>query len=334
MDDELLELVEATPAGATIHGAMYTWTRAEVAIALRDAQERGVEVRLAVDWDGNDGANADPDNDAINTLEDAGLTQLVLCNEGDEDSSACVSERDGSFNDNRTFTFSQTGDMSEVIFVSSHNLINSAVDFDAATVMHGDGQLYDGFVRYMAALLAEEKDNDFFNSPNGQIASRSGDIEAMFSPRADSAGGTDGEAETDTMVDILSEVTEGDGCEVAVAHRHFTTPREPVADELIRLGEAGCTVRVAAGSNMYDEIRDMFDATDAVDVRQDDAVHSQYMVIRGTIDGEPDRAIVVAGSHLSRSALRLHDGTLIQMELDETVSAYEENFEVIWDHLG
>lgn len=86
---------------------------------------------------------------------------------------------------------------------------------------------------------------------------------------------------------------------------------------------------------MYDEIRDKFDATEAVDVRQDDRLHSKYMVIRGTIDGEPNRAIVVAGSHnLNRLALRLHDETLIAVELDEIVSAYEENSDLVWDQIG
>lgn len=335
IEDELVELVENTPAGASIHGAMYSWNREPVADALADAQERGVDVRLAVDWEGYNGTNADPDNAAINTLKNADLSELVLCNEGDTDSSACISAREGSINHNKTFTFSETGEHQNAVYAASHNLTPTQNgNFNDAVVVPGDTQLYDGFVGYLTKLLAEEKDNDFFNTPAGQIASSTGEVAAKFSPRADSEGGTGEDASTDTIVDALDRVTAQDGCKVDVAHAQFTSPRAAVADELIRLSEAGCAVRVAGGENLTEPTKEKFEGTD-VEVRQDDSLHSKYMVIRGTVDGGADRALVLAGSHnLNRPALRMHDETSIQLELDEIVADYEDNFDVIWQNLA
>lgn len=335
IEDELVELVNNTPAGASIHGAMYSWNREPVADALADAQERGVDVHLAVDWEGYNGTNADPENAAIDTLEKANLTEFVLCNDGDDDSSACISAREDSINHNKTFTFSETGEHQNAVYAASHNLTPSQnANFNDAVIVAGDRQLYEGFVGYLTALRAEDKDNDFFNTPAGQVESSAGDVVAKFSPRADSDGGTDEDASTDTIVDALDKVTAQDGCKVDVAHAQFTSPRAAVADELIRLSEAGCTVRVAGGSNLTDPTKEKFDGTD-VEVRQDDSLHSKYMVVRGTIDGETDRALVLAGSHnLNRPALRVHDETSIQVELGEIVADYEDNFEVIWQHLA
>lgn len=94
IEDHLVGLVNGAPAGSAIHGAMYSWTRPPVAQALSAAQARGVAVHLAIDWQGSGGVNADPDNPAQQVLQNANLTELVCCSEGDTSKSACVSNRD------------------------------------------------------------------------------------------------------------------------------------------------------------------------------------------------------------------------------------------------
>ncbi|MEV6824590.1 hypothetical protein [Amycolatopsis sp. NPDC051102] len=85
IETRLVQLVNGTPAGAQIHISLYSWTRPALAEAIKAAQARGVEVRIALDG----GADDDPANTAMPILKGAGLTQLVFCDTGG-DNTGCI----------------------------------------------------------------------------------------------------------------------------------------------------------------------------------------------------------------------------------------------------
>ncbi|MFG2734498.1 phosphatidylserine/phosphatidylglycerophosphate/cardiolipin synthase family protein [Streptomyces harbinensis] len=333
LEDHLVDLIDGAPAGSAIHGAMYTWTRTPVAEALARAQARGVRVSLAVDKEGEGGSNSSPANAAIATLKDAGLTRLVLCGNTSVGNSSCIANRSNSLNHNKFFTFSATGGLSEVVFLSSANLTNPQLRlYNNAVVIHGDAELRGAFLRHMDNLLAQRRNNNYSASADGYFRSPVSDIRVFFPPRADSSGGTGAEASTDLVVGRLRYITRYEpGCALDVAHAQFTGPRAPVADELIRIARLGCAVRVVGGDNMTDYIRDRLAGHANLTVRGLDSLHSKYIVYTGDYNGTAGRSLVFTGSHnLTGPSLRAHDETMIRVELPGIADDYLENFGRLW----
>ncbi|WP_103529337.1 phosphatidylserine/phosphatidylglycerophosphate/cardiolipin synthase family protein [Streptomyces sp. SM12] len=333
LESHIVELVDATPAGESIHGALYSWTREPVAEALARAQARGVSVSLAIDKDGAGNVNSDPSNTAMAVLRDAGLTRLVFCGNTSRGNTACIGNRDNSINHNKVFTFSTTGDMSNVVLVASHNLTNTQNSLhNNAVVLHEDADLYQAFQRHMSNLLAQRKNNNYYRSADGYFRSPTSDIRVFFSPYADSSGGTDPEASTDLIAGRLSYITRyQQGCSVDVAHAQFTGPRAAVADELIRIGALGCRVRVIGGEGMTTYITDRLAGKRNVTVRRLDELHSKYIVYSGDYNGTAGRNLVFTGSqNLTGPALRSHDETFIRVEHPDAVGGYEGNFALLW----
>lgn len=333
LENHLVELVDGAPSGSAIHGAMYSWTRPAVAEALARAQQRGVSVRLAIDGEGAGGVNADPANAALNTLRGAGLTQLVFCGNSANGNSACIGNRSDSINHNKLFTFSATGSLTDVVAIGSHNLTNTQnAHYNNLLVVHEEPDLYSAFVRHMGNLLAQRKNNNYYASPDGYFRSPTSDARVFFSPRADSRGGTSVEASTDLIAGRLSYITRYEpGCQVQVAHAQFTGPRLPVAEQLIRIANLGCQVRIVAGDNMTDYIRDRLVGRPNITVRQLDGMHSKYIIYRGNYNNSANRGMVFTGSqNITGPALRSHDETLIRVELPETTADYRSNFDLLW----
>lgn len=336
IENHLVQLVDGAPAGSAIHGAMYSWTRTAVASALARAQQRGVQVSLAIDGQGAGGVNADPDSAAMNILRNAGLTRLVFCGRT-VDNSACVANRSYSINHNKLFTFSATGNMTDVAVIGSHNLTNSQnANHNNLLVVHQEPDLYQHFVRYLGDLLAQRKNNNYYASANGYYRSPTSDARVFHSPRADSSGGTGVDASTDLVVGRLRYITRYEaGCSVEVAHAQFTGPRVAVADELIRIARLGCQVRIVGGSGMTDYIRTHLAGRSNVTVRRLDSLHSKYIVYRGNYNGSPGRQVVFTGSqNLTGPALRNHDETLIRVEGADVAGSYRANFTTLWSRAG
>lgn len=346
IEDHLIELIDDTPAGEQIDGSMWSWTRPTVAEALDAAQQRGVDVRLSLDEKGTNGeTNNDPDNAAMQTLQAADLSELVFCEESsdsEEQQTGCIADRDYSINHNKLFSFSQTGDLSEVVFSTSQNLTNAQNNsFNDAVVIHGDTELYEFFGRHFANLAAQESDNDYFNSEDGRHIADDGSVAVSFSPRADSEGGIEPEAATDTVALALADITEPDGdCTVDLSQAMFSNLRLAVADELERAAGLGCDVRVAYGM-MDDGVYEQLSEVDNIELKRYDhnpdtnlfpvTIHSKYISFAGSYEGQADREIVFSGSHnLTGPALRNNDETLMHIEMPEVASGYAENFEVVW----
>lgn len=346
VEEHIIELIDGTPSGAEIHGSMFSWTRDTVAQALAAAQERGVEVSLAIDAEGNNGStNNDPDNEAIKTLKGAGLTELVFCTgDGDSDrqQTGCIADRDYSINHNKLFAFSETGDMTNVVVSASQNMTNSQNNlFNNAVVIHGDAQLYAYFGTHFDNLLAQKKNNDYFNSDDGYFRTEDNSVTAYMFPRADSSGGTDVEAKSDTVNLVLGYINaQPSDCALDVVQAQFTSPRMAVADQLVRIAKLGCTVRVVYGS-MSDSVLSTLSGTENLEVKRFEdnssgnenvvSVHSKYLLFEGKYNETADRQIVFTGSHnLTGPSLRNHDENLLKIENATTTGDFAENFETVW----
>lgn len=327
LENHLVELIDGAPSGSVIRGAVYSWTRTPVAEALASAQDRGVDVELAIDG----GTDDNPDNQPVQILEAANLTQLVFCGNPDLGNTACIGNRENSINHNKLFTFSETGNLSNVVWVSSSNLTNTQMEnFNNSTVVHGDADLYGYLDQHIDNMLAQTKDNNY----NGYFNSTASNVRVYLPPRADSNGGTEPEASTDVVVNRLKYITEyEEGCRLDVAHAMFTGSRAPVADELIRIANLGCEVRVTGGPTQY--IQDRLAGQSNITVRPLDGMHSKYILYTGNYNGGANRTLLYTGSHnLTGPALRAHDESMIRVERPEVISGYQDNFELIWNLAG
>lgn len=346
IESHLISLINDTPAGAQIHGAMFSWTRETIAKALSDAQARGVKVSLAIDRGGSGGTtNTDPDNTAIQKLKDAKLTKLVFCTGtgGREDQqTACIADRDYSINHNKLFSFSSTGDLSNVVVSASQNMTNSQGSlFNNAVVMHSDKPLYDFFGRHFENLLAQKKNNDYFNSNDGYYRSDDKSVTVYFSPRADSSGGNSTQPATDTVNLILGYIKDQSGdCALNIVEAEFTDPRIAVADQISRIAGLGCKVKVVYGK-MDDAVYSKLSSAKNIELKrffyQPDgyedpvSVHSKYIQFNGTYNGTDNRKLLFSGSqNLTGPSLRNHDETLTKVENAAVFSGFTTNFDQVW----
>lgn len=344
IEEKLIELINGTPEGGKIDASIYSFTRPSVAEALRDAQARGAQVRLAIDG-GTD--NAD-NKDVTDVLKGADLTKLVFCNGPSSKNTACIGNRsDYGINHNKLMTFSKTGDKSNVVVVSSYNLTNTQGQlFNNGVIMSGDPDLYGFFVQHVENMLAQKRNNDYFNTDSGYYKSADKKVTAYMSPRAASDGGTGREFATDTWAQILKYITEAeDGCTLEVAQASMTNARPYVADQIARIADLGCQVRIVYDS-MGDEtlgklsghknveMKRYLDREDSNDGGQDTKVslHHKYMVFTGNYNGTAGRKIAFSGSHnVTSPALRNNDEILIKVEDGGVADAFRSNFGTLWD---
>ncbi|MGI5211511.1 phospholipase D-like domain-containing protein [Plantactinospora sp. CA-290183] len=335
IEDELVRLADGAPAGGYIRGLMYSWSSPVVAEALKRAAARGVIVRVVLDETGG-GVNTGADNAAMAVLRSANLDDLVICGGGSAvaGSTACIGNRSNSINHNKVFTFSTSGTMKRVVFVSSQNLTFTQNNlFNSALVVHEDYELYDHFTAYFNDMRAQRKNNDYFNTANGYYKSPTTAVTVYHSPRAGS----------DTLANRLAEVNAYEsGCSVDVAHAQFTDARPEVAAELRRIGRLGCRVRVvygSMGSTAYATLNGQPNVSlkkyhDAETSNYDGRVvtlHSKNIVIRGTFAGVAGRSVVFTGSHnITDPALTDHDETLVKIEHPTVWNDFHGNFETVW----
>ena len=341
IEDRLVELVDATPSGEQIDFSVYSWTRTEVAKALERAQQRGVQVRVAVD-----GGSADRlSHEVETTLRGANLTELVFCGTKGSDNTACIANRGEphSINHNKLWMFSETEGKKDVVVVASHNLTKPQGNlFNNALITSGDPDLYDFYRGHVDRMLAQDKDNDYFDH-GGYHKSPDSKVTSYLSPRADSAGGTSEEAGTDTWAQLLRYVKEREpGCQLDIVHANVSDARTPAVQEIQRIARLGCQVRLVYGTIGDDSLERLQGEQNVQLKRYSDndednwrgrevGVHSKYMLYRGQYNETDDRSLVFTGSHnLSGPALRTNDEILIKVENGAVKRAYDGNFDTVW----
>ncbi|MFE5509641.1 phospholipase D-like domain-containing protein [Streptomyces sp. NPDC056529] len=225
---QLVDLIDATPAGQTIRGSMFELADQAVADALLAAHARGVGVKLVVDdstyvdANGKEYANA-----AYTSLKnglgttDTARSWIVVRDDRFEDADGVDDVQRGclsvappgpAYNHNKFFLFSSIGPFgdgttsSKVVFQTSSNLTNwyKVESFNDA-VTFADGPVYDGYASYHEKLragryLAGGNNNAYFSTPTGST------YRGYFFPRGDSSYNNPA---SDTIVNALDEVACG-----------------------------------------------------------------------------------------------------------------------------
>ncbi|MBD3010273.1 MULTISPECIES: phosphatidylserine/phosphatidylglycerophosphate/cardiolipin synthase family protein [unclassified Streptomyces] len=344
---QLVQLIDATPAGAQIRGSMFEFKDEEVANALLAAHRRGVDVKLIVDdstYVNGDGAEvANPAYQSLRTglgNDDAARSWIVVCDDRFEDADGVDDVKRGclgvappgpAYNHNKFFLFSRIGPFddgtsySKVVFQSSSNLsdwyqvesFNDAVTFADATV-------YDGYASYHEKLrhgrtLAGGDNNVYFSTPTGST------YRGFFFPRGDDSYGNPA---TDTVVNALDEIscsyTGTDGrrhqTDIRIVMLYFYGSRVQVADKLASLRAQGCWIDVIYAESDA-EVTGKLDAAGiqhlrcripngpGIDVRP----HNKQILIDGDYNGDITPRVYTGSANLTGSSLRSADEAFVRI---------------------
>lgn len=263
-----------------------------------------------------------------------------------------------TINHNKFFVFEKVGTVSNVVFQTSANLTGTQLDqyYNNAVTIPSQ-PLYAEYEKYFRDLLGASTDAlgtaayDAEGKPvnYGEAPRAAGGYTAYFSPRRESPGTTPGtDPATDPVLDFLKPVTCTAGTtRIRVGMYAFT--RTQIADRLVQLRKEGCQVYVFLNDepgNTGSVVRDKLLAgglngvascvkPSVWDPMEINGVHSKYLLVEGTYEGQADRTVVFTGSqNYTYPSLRGYDETLLRIDDRAVYNAFEHNFDDVLSGLG
>jgi len=321
-------LVKQTPAGARIqvaHFVMSGTAGTEFADELIKAHQRGVKVQVILDGDTRGGVVAAQLASGLGTDRSAASWLHVCTGPMSGGTAACIGDKGQH---NKFYLFSKTGDASNVVVQSSANLtdLNSSTYWNNAVVLPGNKRLYQAYDGYFKDLAAERKNLDYYRVVNTGAAG--GSVRVHFFPKAGTA---------DPIVEYLDKVScKGGRTTVRVGMSEWDTYRIAIPAKLRDLAAQGCTVKVVYGI-MDDEVKQVLLSEPRVELRTlgtggalPGRVHSKYLLVEGSYDGERDAHWVFTGSHnYNLTSLRRNDEALLRLNNKTVYRQYVANFDTM-----
>jgi hypothetical protein len=335
----LVQMIDATPPGATIQATVFRLTDEAVRDALLAARDRGTSVHVLANGRGA----ADPVGASLSRPPPEGLGDAHRWAGGPFDPTGewsaygAIANTPGSDLHTKLVLFSATTGpdgqpRQNVSWWSSTNLSRGSgtLKSNNAVAVYDDPVLYDGFRTRLWTPMWEGRhvpQNDFYNGSRGRgffLGSPPSRTKVFCSP----------EQGTDLWVGRLASVVVDDGTEVDVAHARFTDARAPVARELARIAAQGGRVRVLVGPHpdfLGLEVRRILDQAGVPLLRADihdklALVHSRHALSRRR------RKLVLSGSHnLNYDANYRNDEILVKTFHDELYDDMRDHhFARIW----
>jgi hypothetical protein len=361
---QLAQIIDRVPAGEYIELSWFqfrteyttdTASKPNIPLRLANAHQRGVEVRVVLDNNEEDGSsNSDlyPYKTLAEELgtDDGAASYILLC----QDTKGCIARRAlgdvNAYNHNKFLIASaielENATVSNVIFQSSGNL----GEWDAHTAWNNaitwaeDKVSFDNYHKYFGDLRDHRDgpgDDDYYWVGDGE-----GVYKTHFFPRKETNGDPN-QASTDTVVSVLDAVTcsykgsDGKTHQTDVRVLMWIFTRRAVAEKLAALTRAGCWVDIAY-AEMSDAVSSALKNTGgkkmgltmcAVDWEgRNLRPHSKYMLIDGAYDDDQIPRVYTGSHNFALSALRNADEALIRIRSAEIHEAYlKENFYKVRD---
>jgi hypothetical protein len=335
----LVQMIDATPPGATIHATIFRLTDETVRDALLTARDRGTAVHVLANGRGA----ADAVGASLSRPPPDGLGEghrwagRPFDPTGEWSAYGAIASGPESDLHTKLVLFSATTGPDErpcrnVSWWSSTNLSRGSgtLKSNNAIAVYDDPVLFDGFRTRLWGPMWEGRHvprNDFYNGSRGRgsfLGSPPSRTKVFCSP----------EQGTDLWVGRLASVVVDEGTAVDVAHARFTDARVPVARELARIAAQGGRVRVLIGPHpdfLGREVRRILDEAGVPLLRADihdklALVHSRHALSRRR------RKLVLSGSHnLNYDANYRNDEILVKTFHDELYDDMRDNhFACIW----
>jgi phosphatidylserine/phosphatidylglycerophosphate/cardiolipin synthase-like enzyme len=308
----LVEMIHGAKKGSSIVAAAMVFEDRRIIDALLNASRSGIRVTVIYD-----AANDDADR-LLEKLKEAGNgSRAVVCT-GDS-SNACIGS--GRMH-SKFFLFSETLGAKNVVSVGTANLNDESAknSFNSWYTETNNEGLYKYYGGYVEDLLAENRDNNYYDHRKPREFEG---IKAYFYPRDD--GG-------DTFVNTFRAVKCDGGTKIRIANYSFS--RKAVAEELLRLAEAGCEIEIIV-AKFHETACKML--VGHKNVRAwgfgflQPYVHGKNLMIQGHYSGAANQRVVWTGSHnLNTNSLRLNDETVLRiMNRPSAYASFVSNFETI-----
>lgn len=286
LEDELLQLINGAQPGSTAWGAVYHWSRINVAQAYVSAYQRGVDVRLVTSDDNN--------NAAVDLLRSVLPPQsFVECHNGCNGNNIMHAKE---------YIFSKSvvagQHFSNVVVQSSANLTASQLkNHNNQVTIYGDIALFDAYKTHISDLLGSSTNLNYYWWQVGQLA------KVYFFPRSE--GG-------DTIINVLDNISCSGGGIIRIAMAYFT--RESVAQRLVSLKNQGCSVAVVLREDAG-VMHTLQSANIPLHIYPADgaSIHDKYMVIQAKYNGTYQKYAWTGSHNYTETALENNDETLLKI---------------------
>jgi hypothetical protein len=350
----VIQLIDGTPAGATIRISTYLFASVTYRDALLAAHARGVNVQLLVDSALTHDTSGTSFFDLANGLgRDVSQPSFaVLCPAG----RGCIGS---GIDHDKFFLFSSTSGRTKVVVQTSANMIdhvdtgNSGLTaWNNAVTLVDEPVIYDAYVTRFTAMRDLET-STAYSSTTGT------DAKVYFFPRPD---GDPTSVTGSTILGVLNNIDcSGKNTTGGWGPNHLTSIHVAmfelydvnIATKLWDLDNAGCVVHVVrtnSGTGDDDAIAKLnnCDAHNGVTIDSihyrvngddnntsaDEAIgflHSKYLVIDGFYNGSPNQRLVWTGSYNYTTGALLHnDEALLKLwNHDAIFDAFQSNFQTV-----
>jgi len=308
---ELQRLIDNTPAGASIRGAIHSLSIDSVSDALVRAQTRGVSVMVVID-----GKNASSTDPAVTTIKR--LTYHKFCTNSTGGRGCISTSPDGDMH-TKMFTFSSTRDprgvaRSNVVWFGSANLTYATGTdaFNNTLTIYGDAALMNGFNANFNDMWNRRHytGNDYYDSASGRGYYQATAADAYASP--------EGHNQTDTIVTRLNDMTPDANCRLRVGMASVTTGRPEIVAQVKRYRSAGCRVWMAiggdssAGISMSQSVYNELLAA-GVSIRRKDRVHDKFFLAYGKYGTTYQYKVYTGSQNWTQDALNENEEMFVKM---------------------
>lgn len=339
----LVELTDAALPGSTIKVAVYHVWEQTIVDALKRARDRGVRVQILLD---STSKTDRPDNTVYSQLVSlfgtsrANPSFVSLC----PTNKSCLGDPKfgKSIMHNKFWLFSAVEGATNVVVQTTSNSTPSASTrfFNDALQLPNNPVLYGAYSDYFDDMVVKDWANwDYRTVSNGHY-------KAYFFPRAGTTNSTD------TLHSVLNNVSctykdaaTGATKKTIVRAAIFQITRQAIADKLVSLKKAGCTVQIEYATSDSGTWKSMH-ATGAPPVRcyNDDRdplnpgskigtpfiIHTKYVAIDGMYDGARNKITFTGSQNASNPALRENDEAYVKIDDDSVHNTYVQHFNKVW----
>ena len=325
-------LLDATPAGATVTGSLFSLTGRGAQNALRRADERGVKVRLLL-------YDRRADDDHVRTLVRAlndGRTRgswAKIC------VGSCYGRRSGGnpgVQHFKGFTFSSvmesaTTRATHVWTAGSGNLTNRGSGFNSYVVEKDDPTIVAALNTYMVGMRADRE-----SRPTRTRVVAEGMYKIYLYPQRRLTP----DVVHDTLEHTKCRTAPGYGREgktfVRVGMFAWTEYRD-IDDQLIRLRRAGCSVQVIVSASYVQRpvlarlIRARIPVYDAYRKKGSTFyyLHDKNVIIDGTVNGAPVKQVLTGSNNFTDGGLTRNTESVIRIRDADTTAQFLDNWNLI-----
>lgn len=331
--NKMNQALNNAPKGSTVRIAMYSGGVESFNQAVKNAHNRGVNVRI-VSSAHSSGWTHWPKLTAALGTNTASRSFAVTCEVG------CFSTKSGSYQHAKFLTFSQTGTAKQVVMVTSANQTSAQAEtgWNNMYSFSGDSTQYRAYYTYfdrMVASAAKKDTIDYYRT------STSSGLSSVFMPSISSR--------THPYSAILNKVNcsaaSGYGYNgkttVRVAMSIWSEALKGIAEKLVQLDNAGCTVEaiisahgvhstvqsILTKSTKYGGIEVRNASQDAnKDGKLDRYLHDKAIAISGGFGSSQTKTVWIGSMNLSTNGFRANNEILVKINNASAWQDFTEHY--------